>query len=89
MKSLFKNKKAIIITSIILLIAIVGGICLVLFGNKDNRSNNKSLKEGEYVAYVKINPLVKLKFKSSFYECEDKDGKVNLCEKFTDRKSVV
>jgi len=82
-KSLFKNKKAIIITSIILLIAIVGGICLVLFGNKDNRSNNKSLKEGEYVAYVKINPLVKLKFKSSFYECEDKDGKVNLCEKFT------
>lgn len=84
MKSFLKNKKAIVITSVILLIAIIGGSCFFLFGGKDNKLNNdKVLKEGEYVAYVKINPLVKLTFKSSYYECEDKDGKVNLCEKFT------
>ena len=85
MKSFFKNKKVIIIVAIILLVAVIGGSCFVLLRPKDNGSpsNDKVFKEEEYVAYVKINPLVKLTFKSSFYECEDEDGKVNLCEKFT------
>ena len=86
MKRFLKNKKSIIITLIILLIAIVGGSCFFLFGNKDNKSNNgKVLKEGEYVAYVKINPLVKLTFDASYYECTDKNGKVNICGEYTNK----
>ena len=83
MKDFFKNKKASIVLITILLIGIIGISCFFFFGRKGEESSNKNLKEGEYVLYVKINPLVKLTFKSSYYECKNKNGEIELCEKYT------
>lgn len=80
---MLENKKVILIFVIVLVI-ILGVGAFFLFSKKDEEAgDNKVSKEGEYVLYIKINPLVKLTFKSSYYECKNEDGKVELCEKYT------
>ena len=61
---LLKNKKYIIMLIILILVIIVVGTLLFKINNDD-----KNLKKETYVAYVKINPLVKLTFDASYYEC--------------------
>ncbi len=78
MKDFLKNKKVLIgIASVLILaILIVGSIFLFKDNKKDNKEN-KLLKEQTYTMYVKINPLVKLTFKETYYECSyvNDDGK--------------
>jgi hypothetical protein len=84
MKKLFKNKKLVIGFIVILLILVVG-VCFLAFRNKDNEKEeeNKVLKNGTFTAYIKINPLVKLTFDASYYECTNNDGTVSICGKYT------
>jgi len=78
MSDFLKNKKIIfgIASVLILCILIIGGI--FLFRNGEDSSKEKKLfKEQTYTMYVKINPLVKLTFKETYYECTtvDDNGK--------------
>lgn len=70
MKDILKNKKVLIsiISILVLSILIVGGIFIFKGSDKDTKEN-KLLKEQTYTMYVKINPLVKLTFKETYYEC--------------------
>lgn len=61
---------------------------LILLINK-KPSESKTLKEENYVAYVKINPLVKLDFKVTYYECTDKSGNVSICSDQTNEVTDV
>lgn len=71
---LFKNKKFIIILGIVLVVALV--VCLFIFLKNDEEE--RVLKEENSTFYVKINPLVKLTVKTSYYEC---DG--TICSDYT------
>lgn len=74
MNELWKNKKNWISLIVISIVVIV--LAIIFFVMKDrNEVNNKD--KGNYVAYVKINPLVKLTFNIS--NCEDS----NNCDNFT------
>jgi uncharacterized repeat protein (TIGR02543 family) len=60
------------------------GICFIVFRNRDNeKTKDKVLKNGTFTAYIKINPLVKLTFDASYYECTNNDGTVSICGKYT------
>jgi len=70
MKVFLKNKKVIIgIASVLILAILIVGSILLFNGNNKNTKENKLLKEQTYTMYVKINPLVKLTFKETYYEC--------------------
>jgi uncharacterized repeat protein (TIGR02543 family) len=89
MKKLIKNKKIVIGIIIVLLILIVG-VCFVLFNNKNNETKEgKVLKNETFTAYLKINPLVKLTFDASYYECTTKDGKTSICGKYKSEVTKV
>ncbi len=64
MSNFLKNKKILIsiISVLILTILIVGGIFLFKGNNKDTNVN-KSETISNYVAYIKINPSIKLEYK--------------------------
>ena len=70
MSDFLKNKKVIIgIASVLILsVLIIGG--LFLFRKEEKSPNEeKLLKEQNYTMFIKINPLVKLTFKETYYEC--------------------
>lgn len=70
MKEFFKNKKVLIgIASVLILAIVITGSILLFKDNKEDTKENKILKEQTYTMYVKINPLVKLTFKETYYEC--------------------
>lgn len=66
MKKILENKKVII--PVVVLCLLIIGIVLYLILTKDNEQENK-LKEETYTMYIKINPLVKMEFKESYYIC--------------------
>lgn len=65
-KQLFKNKK-FVITAAVLAVIIIAVILTAVFLSRA-ASEKRELKEETHTAYVKINPLVKLTFKVSYYE---------------------
>lgn len=89
MKKILKNKRVIIILIILLFVIVMSIIWALSFGGSKNNGANKKLKSDEFLAYVKINPLVKLSFKSSYYECESKKGKVNICGEYSSKITKV
>lgn len=60
MKEIAKNKKILIcvITTLILISLIIGGIFFFSKDNKKQKQNNETTNN--YVAYIKINPLIKI-----------------------------
>lgn len=76
----FKRTKRIVIISIILIILLIGAFCFLWF-KKDNKSDKQTLKKKTYIAYVKINPLVKLTFDSVCNRENDK----GVCSKYTNK----
>lgn len=62
MKKIIKNKKILIcvITTLILISLIVGGI--FLFSKDDEEKTQNKETTNNYVAYVKINPLIKIEY---------------------------
>ena len=74
-----KNKKYLIVIAILAIVLVLGSIYFV---GHDQREKG-TLKDEVFTAYVKINPLVKLTFKSSYYECTTGNGKVDICGKYT------
>lgn len=82
MKKVVKSKKTkkIVIISIILVILLIGVFCFLWF-KKDNKSDKQTLKKETYIAYVKINPLVKLTFDSVCSQENDK----GVCSKYTNK----
>ena len=76
-----KNKKYLIVIAIAIL-AIVLVLGSIYFVGHDQKEKG-TLKDEVFTAYVKINPLVKLTFKSSYYECATGNGKVDICGKYT------
>ena len=83
-KSLFKNKKILLgIIGIILLIEVIIFVFILGLNKNDNKADKLAVKqnliEEKYVMYVKINPLVKLTFKESYYECENENGEKEVC----------
>lgn len=89
LKTLFKNKKLILsIIGIILLTEIIVFVFIIGLNKNNSNKNKPSLKqnliEETYVMFVKINPLVKLTFKESYYECEKEDGKTEICSSRND-----
>lgn len=76
MKKIFKNKK--IIFGIITIIVVVCLLGIFLYKNK-NTNNKKELKKETYTLYVSINPLVKLVFEETHFECTNDYGKKEIC----------
>ena len=62
MKKIVKNKKILIyaITTLILISLIVGGIFFFSKDNEEKTQNKETINN--YVAYVKINPLIKIEY---------------------------
>ncbi len=65
-----KISKKLILTSFLLLAGVIIISILVLGIKNDNKGNSSKINETTYVAYVDINPLIKLNFKVS---CKDDD----------------
>lgn len=74
-KELFKNKKFLIVFSIIVILIIALVIFLCLFNRE-----TKELKENNYTSYLisENEALLEIEFKESYYECT-KRGKVSVC----------
>lgn len=87
MKDILKNKKVLIGLAVVILV--LGGL-LAFFLTRDskqennNEPNSKEKHEGVFTMYVSINPLVKLEFKSTYYECLNDEGKKVICEEVTE-----
>lgn len=81
MKKVLKNKKVIVPTVMIIVMLIILGSYFFIFNNNENKES-KVKKEGTFVAYIKINPLVKFTFNSTYYECAD-NNKTEICGKYT------
>lgn len=62
MKKLLKNKKFWICTLIVLVLAILIIGCITLFNKEDPKKEIRDEIIKSYVAYVKINPVIKLEF---------------------------
>lgn len=72
MKSLFKDKKLIIcISATLIILLIIGSIILLNNGNKNNSKSKNMIKN--YVAFVKINPSIKLEYTQTCKETNEKD----------------
>lgn len=76
-KKKFKDKWPFFMVPIIIVILIVI-VAIFIFGKKKTDEVERELKENIYTMYVRINPLVKLVYKESHYECIE-DGKKNNC----------
>jgi len=82
MNKILKNKKVMIP-----IIVVIVGLILLLWGyyllfSDDTEEENKVKKEDTFIAYVKINPLVKLTLKAEYYECTS-DSKVEICGEYS------
>ncbi len=77
-KNINKKRKIVIVSLIIVLIVgvLIGGYFVL-----NNKKTNKSV-EKEYTLYLKINPLIKVKFKETGTSCNKKDNKKN-CQNLT------
>lgn len=62
MKKIIKNKKVLIyvITALVLISLILGGI--FLFSNDDEEKTQRKETTNNYVAYIRINPLIKIEY---------------------------
>ena len=73
-----KRKNVIIGIIITILIIVIGVVlALLLIKNKGESGDKKDVKT--YEMYVKINPLVKLVFNTSYENCVDDNGEESLC----------
>lgn len=71
MKSLLKNKKIIIgVSAVLIILLIIGGIILLNNGNKNSKSKDTTKN---YVAFVKINPSIKLEYTQTCKETDEED----------------
>ena len=82
---LFKNKKFLIILSVIVILIIALIIFLFLFNRE-----TKELKENNYTSYLisENEALLEIEFKESYYECT-RMGKVNTCSDITSEVTDV
>ena len=82
MKKAVKSKKTkkIVIISIIIVILLIGVFCFLWFRN-ESKSDKQILKKKTYIAYVKINPLVKLTFDSVCSQENDK----SVCSEYINK----
>lgn len=63
MKKFVKNKKVLIsITSVLMLAILVGGSIFLFKENTKDTENNNQNSTSNYVAYIKINPSIKLEY---------------------------
>ena len=69
MKSFFKSKNFLIIIIALLLVALIIMVIL-LFRKSNNQTNKGNNMVSDYVAYVKINPSIKLQYSQT---CNDKN----------------
>ena len=73
MKKIIKNKKVLIyvITALVLISLILGGI--FLFSNDDEEKTQRKETTNNYVAYIKINPSIKIEYSQTCNEntCND------------------
>ena len=85
LKELFKNKKFLLMFSIIVILIIALVIFLWLFNRE-----TKELKENIYTSYLisENEILLKLEFKESYYECT-RMGKVSACSDVTSEVTNV
>ena len=61
MKSLIKKKNFIIgIAAALIVLVIIGSILLFNKGNKENETSITKNITNNYIAYIKINPVIKL-----------------------------
>lgn len=81
MKKILKNKKIMIPIIVIIVILIILGSYFFIFSNNGS-IESRVKKEGTFVAYIKINPLVKFTFNSTYYECTE-NNKTKICGKYT------
>lgn len=77
MEKLFQNRK--IVFGIIAVVAIIAIAGMIFFVAKKEHGEEKKIKEATYTMYVKINPLVKLTFQETYYECKDDEGNWHIC----------
>lgn len=81
MKSLFKDKKLIIcIAATLIILLIIGSILLFNNRKKGNEANISKDVTNNYVAYVKINPLIKLEFSQTCKNTNKNDSVNTNCE---------
>ena len=85
LKELFKNKKFLIVFSIVVILIIALVIFLCLFNRE-----TKELKENSYTSYLisENEVLLEIEFKESYYECT-KRGKVSTCSDVTSEVTNV
>ena len=85
LKELFKNKKFLLVFSIIVILIIALVIFLCLFNRE-----TKELKENNYTSYLisENEALLEIEFKESYYECT-KRGKVSTCSDVTRKVTNV
>lgn len=76
MKNFFKSKKVLILLGVVLIGVL---ICILSFTMKKEEQSKNAL-EKNYVAYIKINPFVKIAF-SVLYNCDD----LTTCDDFTSK----
>lgn len=63
MSNFFKNKKVLIsIISILIIAILIGGSIFLFKGNKKDTEKNNQNSTSNYVAYIKINPSIKLEY---------------------------
>ena len=80
MKSLIKNKKFIIcISAVLIIILIIGSILLFNRGNEKNETSVTKNITNNYVAYIKINPSIKLEYTQTCKQVEKDNDDFN-CE---------
>jgi len=74
MKEFFKNKKVLIgIASVLIVAIVITGSILLFKGNKEAKDNKQDETTSNYVAYIKINPSIKLGYSQTCKnnECEN------------------
>ena len=78
----YETKKILfIILGFLILLLIALGLFFINKDNNDKNNNleNRKLIEKTYTMYVKINPLIRLEFKETFYECINDKGEKEVC----------
>lgn len=75
MKDILKNKKVLISIASVLVLAIliVGGVFIFKGNDKDTKEDKKGITSN-YVAYIKINPLIKLEFAQTCRNTNENDS---------------
>ena len=84
-KNVSKKREIIFaILTIVLIVAVLIGVLLTF-----NAKQNHELVEHEYTLYLKINPLIKVKFKEEHTSCNTKDNKENCQESNTQVYEII